>query len=162
MNTDLTELVSVLENEIAVGEELYRNLEAQKKAILLWDIGNLLTQIEAREPWLRSLYQLEEKRSKILRRMSSTTAAKTLRQIIAMLPQEGSEGDLLDKLRERTRKVFIHLHAEERSLHELMQSLLAHIQAALSSLTRPTAPVYSESGITSPLKSTSGLLHGKV
>ena len=162
MNKDLTELVSVLENEIAVGEELYRNLEAQKKAILSWDIGHLLEQIEAKEPWLRSLSQLEEKRSNVLRRISSTTAAMTLRQIIAMLPQEGPEGALLDKLRERTRKVFAHLHAEEQSLHKLMQSLLAHIQAAFSSLTPPLAPVYSESGITSPLKSRSGLLHGKV
>jgi hypothetical protein len=30
MSTEVTELVSILEDEIKVGEELYRNLEAQK------------------------------------------------------------------------------------------------------------------------------------
>jgi len=161
MNVDLTKLFAVLESEIAVGEELQRNLEAQKRAILLWDMGSLLEQIEAREPWLRSLNQLEEERSKILRRINPTTAAMTLRDIISMLPQGRPEGALLDTLRERTRMVFTHLHNEEQSLHELMQTLLAHLQGALSSLTRPLAPVYSETGIASPVKFESGLLNGK-
>jgi flagellar biosynthesis/type III secretory pathway chaperone len=79
MSMDLTGLVSVLENEIVVGEALYCNVEAEKKSIVLCDIENLLEQIEAREPWLRSLSQLEEKRSEILRRISSTNAATTVR-----------------------------------------------------------------------------------
>ena len=55
MSKDLAELLSVLENEVLVGEELSRNLEAQKNAIVEWDIAKLLEQIDAREPWLRSL-----------------------------------------------------------------------------------------------------------
>jgi hypothetical protein len=160
MNTDVTELVSVLEEEIAVGEELHRNLEAQKTAIVAWDIVNLLEQIDAKEPWLRSLGQLEERRSLVLRRIAPADVPITLRQIIANLPQEGSDRAFLDRLGERTRKVFTRLDAEERDLRELMQSLLGHIQDALSSLTEPL-PVYSESGITPPARALSGLLHGK-
>ena len=162
MRTDLTELVSVLEDEIVVGKDLQRNLEAQKKAIVAWDMVNLLQQIAAREPWLRSLSCLEEKRSEILNRANLTHAPVTLRQIIATLPQEDSERALLAQLRERTWKVFSRLHAEEQTLHKLMQDLLAHIQEALSSLAGPLVPVYSESGMTPLPRTRSGLLHGKV
>jgi hypothetical protein len=161
MSIDFTELVSVLEDEVKIGEELYRNLEAQKKAIVAWDVESLLEQIDAKEPWLRSLSQLEKKRSEVLARMSSANAQITLRQIIATLPREGNEYVLLEQLRERTRKVFTRLNAEERSLQELMQSLLAHMQDALNSLTDPV-PVYSETGITPSPRAQSGLLHGKV
>ena len=161
MSADLTELVSVLEDEIAVGEKLYRNLEAQKNAIVAWDIVSLLEQIDTKEPWLRSLGELEKRRSEVLKRISSGDAPITLRQIIASLPQDGSECALLDKLREQARKVFTRLDAEERNLHELMQRLLGHLQDALNSLTDPL-PVYSESGITPSPRAKSGLLHGKV
>ena len=161
MHFDLTQLVVVLKEEITVGEELHRNLEAQKKAIVVWDVVSLLEQIDARESWVRSLSELEEKRSEILNRISSTNGPMTFRQIIATLPLQGSERILLGQLRERTRKVFTRLQAEERSLHELMQSLLAHIQGALTSLVDPLVPIYSESGITPPPRTRSGLLHGK-
>ena len=161
MGTDLTELASVLENEIAVGEELYRNLEAQKSALIAWDLANLLEQIEAKEPWLRSLSQLEEKRCEILKGIGSTNSPITLRQIINTMPQAGSERALLSQLREHVRKVFSGLHAEEQNLHELMRNLWAHIQEALSSLTHPLGSVYSKSGVTSPGRTRSGLLHGK-
>ena len=50
MNIDLTELGSVIEVEIAVGEELRRNLEDQKKAVLAWDIVAFSQQMDAPEP----------------------------------------------------------------------------------------------------------------
>ncbi|HTN69808.1 MAG TPA: flagellar protein FlgN [Methylomirabilota bacterium] len=161
MGTDLTGLVSVLENEIAVGEELYRNLEAQKKAIIAWDLANLLGQIEAKEPWLRSLSQLEEKRREILKGIGATNSPITLRQIIAKLPQGGSESARLDSLRERTQRIFTRLHAEEQNLHELMRNVLAHIQEALGSLAHPLDSVYSKSGVALPTGTRSSLLHGK-
>ena len=162
MSKDLAELLSVLENEVLVGEELSRNLEAQKNAIVEWDIAKLLEQIDAREPWLRSLDQLEEKRCEIVKRIGSHSASITLRQIIAALPQEGSERVRLGQLREHTWKVFTRVRAEEHSLHELMRTLLAHIQQALSSLTLPLVPVYSENGVTLSPKTKSGLLRSKV
>ena len=47
MNTALSRLFDVLEEEIAVGEELSRNLAAQKHAIIGWDIAGLLQAIDA-------------------------------------------------------------------------------------------------------------------
>jgi flagellar biosynthesis anti-sigma factor FlgM len=50
MNIDLPELGSVIEVEIAVGEELRRNLEGQKKVVIAWDLVALSQQIDAPEP----------------------------------------------------------------------------------------------------------------
>jgi hypothetical protein len=162
VSTDLAELVSVLENEISVGEELSRNIEVQKQAILDWDMVKLLEQIDGREPWLRSLSQLEEQRCEIVKHIGLRSGSLTLRQIIAALPQEGSERVRFGQLREQTEKVFTRLRAEERSLHELMETLLAHIQEALTSLAPPLVPVYSENGVTLPSRTKSGLLCSKV
>lgn len=62
MSTELTDLTRVLEEEISVGEELWRNLSAQKQAIVALDVAELLVQINAREPWLRSLGEFESRR----------------------------------------------------------------------------------------------------
>lgn len=162
MSTCLAELISVLENEISVGEELSRNIDAQKQAIIEWDIVKLLEQIEAREPWLRSLSRLEERRCEIVQHLGSRSASTTLRQIIAALPQGGSERIRFAQLREQIDKVFTRVRAEERSVHELLRTLLAHIQEALSVLTPPHVPVYSENGVTLPLRTKSGLIRSKV
>jgi flagellar biosynthesis anti-sigma factor FlgM len=50
MNIDLTELGSIIEVEIAVSEELRRNLEDQKKAALAWDVVALSQQMDAPDP----------------------------------------------------------------------------------------------------------------
>jgi len=161
MSTNVAELVSILEDEIKVGEELYRNLEAQRKAIVMWDITNLLDQIAARETWLRSLNRLEEKRREIIKEFSSTNAPITFRQIIDTLPDGGSERALFAQLRERARKIFVRLHAEERNLFDLMRNLWSHIQEALSPPTESLGSVYSKSGVTLPTGTRSSLLRGK-
>jgi len=66
VGTELTDLTQILEAEISVGEELRRNLSAQKQAIVDWNVAALFEQIEAREPWLRSLGELEERRCRFL------------------------------------------------------------------------------------------------
>lgn len=66
MSTELTDLTRVLEEEISVGEELWRNLSAQKQAIVALDVAELLVQINAREPWLRSLGEFESRRCRIV------------------------------------------------------------------------------------------------
>ena len=58
---DLAELEAIIEEEILVGEELRRNLEEQKNAVLAWDVVALMQQVDARERWLRSLGHLEKK-----------------------------------------------------------------------------------------------------
>ena|SRR5215831_11803938 len=161
MSIEVADLVFILEEEIKVGEELHCNLEAQRKAIVTWDIANLLDQIAARETWLRSLSRLEEKRNEILRGLNLTDAPVTLRQIIDLLPDGGSEQVLFVQLRERARKIFASLQAEERSLLDLMRNLWSHIQEALVSPTQSLGSVYSKSGVALPTGTRSTLLRGK-
>jgi len=44
MNIDVSALAEILDEEIAVGEELNRNLAAQRQALAVWDIVGLLQQ----------------------------------------------------------------------------------------------------------------------
>jgi hypothetical protein len=160
VSADISQLFSLLENELSVGEGLTQNLKAQKQAILDWDIVKLLEEINVRESWLRSMRELEEKRCEIIRRVSPPNSAMTLRQIIATLPEEPKRVSF-DQLRERMRKVFTSLELEERKLHELMEGLLAHIQEGLNVLAPTAVPVYSENGIPPSSYNKSSLLHGK-
>src|SRR5678815_624518 len=50
MNIDLTELFALIEEEIAVGQQLRRNVEQQKKTVVAWDVIALSQQIDVREP----------------------------------------------------------------------------------------------------------------
>jgi hypothetical protein len=161
MNTALSHLFDVLEEEIAVGEELARNLAAQKKAIIGWDVAGLLREIDAREPHLHSLGALEKKRSEILREMRSSAEPLTARQLIAALPEDAPEHARLRGLRERTRLTFTRLHADEWNLHLLMQNLLSHIQDALGSLTAPSVPLYGETGAPAPQRSSAAFIRSK-
>lgn len=162
MTTDIAELVVILENELSMGEELLHNLEAQKNAILQWDIVDLLEQIRAREVSLRSLTELETKRSEVVKSINFRSLTVTLRQIIATLPHNSSERARLVQLRDETSKVFNRLHSEERSLHDFMKALLAHIQETFKSLAPALVPVYSESGAPQHQTTKPGLLHSKV
>jgi flagellar biosynthesis/type III secretory pathway chaperone len=161
MEARTTELADVLEEEISVGEELERNLAAQKKALIGWDVGGLLEQITAREPWLRTLGELEIKRKEILHKTQLNHAA-TLRQLLAQLPKEAPEAQRLDSLRMRGCQIFARLESDERSLHELMENLLAHIQEALQPLLRSALPLYGETGTASSARPPSALIHSKV
>ncbi len=162
MNAGVTQLADVLEEEISVGEELERNLAAQKKALIGWDVTGLLRQITAREPWLRVLGALEIKRKKILQGTELSNNAATLRQLFAKLPKDAPEGQRLRHLRERGSKIFTRLEADERALHELMENLLAHIQEALRPLLLSAAPLYSETGAAESARPPSALIHSKV
>ena len=62
MTTQLADLAQTVEEEISVGDALCRNLKAQKQTIVAWDVAELLVQINAREPWLRSLGELQSRR----------------------------------------------------------------------------------------------------
>lgn len=146
MNSYLTKLVGVLNQEIAVGEELSRNLDAQRRALVAWDVVSLLLEIEAREPWLRMLGQLEEKRVAVLKEFAPAGAPATLREMIAQLPADQAERERWRDLQERERALFSRIHAEERDLNALMENLASHINEALGIFTRPAVPLYGETG----------------
>lgn len=162
MNALVTRLAAVIEEEISVGEELERNLAAQKKALVAWDVAGLLQHITAREPWLRALGALEIKRKEILQGTELSNNAATLRQLLAKLPKDVPEAQRLRHLRERGGEIFTRLDSDEHALHGLMENLQAHIQEALRPLLRSAAPLYSESGTAEPARPTSALIHSKV
>jgi len=162
MNIDLSALAAILDEEIAVGEELNRNLAAQRQTLAAWDIVGLLRQIEAREPWLRTLSRLEEKRAALLKQSEPAAAHVTLRKVIAQLPPDGEERNRLRELRARAHALFTRLHTGERSLHGLMESLLSQIREALNPLMQPAVSLYGETGAAVPQRAESGLMRGKV
>jgi flagellar biosynthesis/type III secretory pathway chaperone len=157
----LAQLTAVLEQEISIAEELECNLAAQKKALVGWNIAELLQQITAREPWLRALSALENKRADILKELRFSKNAVTLRHLISAFPQDGSETARLRCIRERACDIFTRLHNDEQALHRLMENMLAHIHEALRPLLHSTAPLYSETGAAEPPKPTSALIHSK-
>jgi flagellar biosynthesis/type III secretory pathway chaperone len=158
----LAQLTGVLEEEILIGEELERNLTAQKNALLGWDVDALLQQIAAREPWLRSLESLEMKRTHILKEIRSSNDAVTLRQLIYAFPQDSSETARLRCIRERANEIFTRLRNNERAFHRLMENMLEHIQEALRPLVHSAAPVYGENGAAEPSRPMCSLIHNKV
>ncbi len=162
MNAHVTQLAAVLEEEISVGEELERNLAAQKKALIDWDVAGLLQHITAREPWLRALGAFEHKRKEILDAIHLSSDAVTLRQLLSALPEDAPEAARLRHVRERGREIFTRLDGDEHALHGLMENLLAHIQEALRPLLGSAAPLYGENGTAQTARPASALVHSKV
>ncbi len=161
MTTELDSLAAVLEEEIAVGEELRHNLAAQRKALIAWDVEALIAGIEAREPWLRSLDGLEERRRSLLQQGKDSEQPVSLTRLIAQCPGGAPVRQRLQTAQSRARAMFAGLQAEERSLNRLMQDLHSHIQFALSSLAGPAVSLYGDSGVPEPQRAASALIHNR-
>jgi len=161
MNACLTELAAILEQEIAVAEELERNLSAQKQAVIEWNMDQLIAQVDARAPWLGKLEALEQQRAECLDRAGFDHRLTTLRHLLAGLPPKTPERDRLAALQGDSKKIFSRLQADERLLHELMENLLAHIHGALKSLVPPASTTYGETGVAEPPRPETALLHGR-
>jgi hypothetical protein len=145
---EIAELVSVLEEEIALGEELMRNLDIQKQAILNWDAAKLLESVDQRERRIKLLALLEDRRRKLLDAASSRAGETgNLRGIIGQIAQDDPKRLAVSQLRERTRQVFTRLTAEEGTLRKLMETLLGHIQDALVAFPQITGAMYDDSGL---------------
>lgn len=162
MTTRLNELAQLLEEEITVGEELRRNLTAQKQAIIAWDVAELLAQIKAREPWLRLLGELESRRRCLVNDSDLFKETPILRLAIGELPKESAEKSRLIALRQRTRNTFVRLQADEEQLRLLMENLLSHIQEAFLPVSQAAMPTYGEKGVAEPPRPASTLLCSKV
>ena len=158
----LTDLIAILENEIALGEELTVNLDAQKQAILHWNSGELLVHLDARERGLRSLAELEVRRLAALKALKfPPDESVTLRRVIAGLSENDPERVTISGLRQRMRDVFTRLTAEEGSLHKLMEALLGHVQDALLAIPETAGTLYNESGISCATDDRLGLYQSK-
>ena len=161
MNPSLNELVGILEQEIAVAEQLERNLSAQKQAIIDWNIDALLAETEAREPWLRRLDELEQRRLNCLTPVGRNGGSIKLRQLIARLPHNTPDAARLRVLQEHTRNIFTRLQADEQTTHSLMANILAHIHEAFGALTQPAVSLYGESGAPDSQRPSSALLQSR-
>jgi len=160
MAAELAQLAQILEAQIEVGEELRGNLAAQRRAIVDWDANALIEQIQRREPWLRRLEELEERRRGLFK--NSFKEAARLGEILESGAMNASDKLRLGALRQRSRQLFSALQAEERALHQLMAHLSAHIEAAFRSVAAPSAPTYGDTGAVERPSAPSALLHSKV
>jgi flagellar biosynthesis/type III secretory pathway chaperone len=161
MSASVTSLAAILEQEIAVAEELDRNLAAQKQAIIDWNVESLLERLAAREPWLRLLADLEQQRGAVLSEAGLERTALNLRQLIATLPAGSAAAAQLIQLQGRAREVFVRLQTEERHLSGVMANLLSHVHEALALLSEPKVPLYSENGSGGGPRGTAALLHSR-
>ena len=161
MNACLSELAAILEQEITVAEALEENLTAQKRALLDWNIGQLMAHLDARAAWLGSLEALERRRLECLINSGFDHQNTTLRRLLADVPAHDPERDRLAALRGDSARIFRRLQADERDLRDLMESLLGHIQGALKFLAAPAAMTYGETGVAEPPRAETSLLHGR-
>jgi len=159
---DLTQLAAVIEEEIAVGEELNRNLGEQRNAIIAWNVNTFQQRLGEREVWLRSLGELEKQRLQILERIGFADVTASLRQMLDTMPQGSPEVVRLRALQDQARKSFIGLQNGERALCELIKLFLAHIHEALRPLQRPSVTVYGGTGKTAPQRPVSALIRNRV
>jgi hypothetical protein len=161
MTGPLNDLAALLEEEIAVGEELSRNLAAQRRALICWDIDALIAEIEAREPWLRSLGELEVRRQNLLTRMAAPNESVTLSRLIAECPSSLPTRLHLQTVRARARETFVRLQADERNMNGLMENLLSHINGALGPFARPAVALYGDTGAATPQRPSSAFIRSK-
>jgi hypothetical protein len=161
MHPELNDLAAVLEEEIAVGEELSHNLAAQRQALICWDMDTLIAKTEARGPWLRSLGELEVRRHNLLAQGSAPNESVTLRRLIAAYPDDLQARHRLQTLRARARETFVRLQADERNVNGLMENLLSHLNEALRPLARPAVSLYGDTGAAAVQRPSSALIRNK-
>lgn len=161
MKPALNDLAAVLEEEIAVGEELRRNLAAQRQALVAWDMEALIAGIEAREPWLRSLGELEGRRLNMLQQDGVPDHSITLSRLISACPGDLPARQHLQSVRLRARETFSRLRADEAGVNDLMETLLVHLREALTPLARPAVSLYGDTGATAPQRLSSAFIRNK-
>lgn len=158
----LRDLVTVMEEEVQVGEELLHNLAAQRAAILSWDASTLLLRVEEREAILRRLSALEERRQRIVLDLPclSPSQGPSLRALLARLP-EGPETITLRRLQQQILDLYSRLRAAEKRVVALMDTLLGHLREALACFCYSPLHLYGKKGATTYGRPASGLIQGK-
>ena len=157
----LNELAAVLEEEIAVGDELRLNLAAQRRALGAWDLAALIAMIADREAWIRSLNQLEAERARLVEGQVRSDKPVTLRQLIMACPESLPARRRLQSARACARQTFLRLQADERDLNALMENLQCHLHEALKPLACPPLSLYSDSGTAPAQSPAAALIHNK-
>jgi hypothetical protein len=168
MMATLADLLTILADEVQLGETLLHNLNAQKTAIVAWDSSALLLHVEEKERLVRQLAESELKRSDTVRQLleaSGLPAADgvpSLKTLLAQLPATPQRA-MLDYLQHRAWQIYSRLRAEEKHLMTLMGMLLTHIGEALGSVTRPASiTTYGEKGTLFAARPNPGFVQEKI
>jgi hypothetical protein len=146
VKADWNDFAALLDEQAAVGDELRRNLAAQRQALVAWDMEALIAGIDARESYLRSLDELERRRIAVLEQAGVTDTSFQLKQLIAQIPDGLPVRRRLQTARARALETFTRLQADERNLNSFMASLLEHLRDAVSPLARSDVSLYDDTG----------------
>ena len=157
-----TDLVTVLEDEIQVGESLLHNLGAQRQAILAWDSFALLARLAEKEILLGSLSDLETRQQELFAHLpcALNEEQRALPTVLAQL-SAGPEQVALSQLQPRVVEIYQRLRTEEKHLAGLLNNLLDHMRGMLTSLAQSPVHLYSKSGTASSPRLESSLIQGK-
>ncbi len=168
MMATLADLLTVLEDEVQLGETLLHNLNAQKAAIVDWDSSALLLHVEEKEHLVRQLAESERKRSDTVRQLleaynlPAADDVPSLKALLAQLPVTPQRATL-EHLQHRAWQIYSRLRAGEKQLTTLMGMLLTHIGEALGSVTRPTSnTTYGERGTLAAARPIPGFVQEKI
>jgi hypothetical protein len=157
----LSDLAAVLEDEIRVGEQLIRNLDGQKSAVLAWDAAALIARLEEMEVLAGTLDSAEKKRRDIMASVLYSEANLSLGELLARIPP-GPFRSKLGSLRREAREVYGRLSREEKSLLVLVQALAGHLRQAFDGLFARPANLYGEGGALAPPSRESKLVEAKI
>ncbi len=145
-----TDLVSTIETELQIGEQLLHNLAAQKAAILSWNAAKLLEQLSEKELLLHQLRTAATRQDDYLSHSECSSPEKALRlhEFLAQLPTS-PEREALLQLQLRVCDIYTNLHSEEHKLIGLLENMLGHVNEMLQALEPPSLSMYGRSGVTS-------------
>jgi hypothetical protein len=161
MNLELTDLIALLEEEIAVGERLLLNLATQREALVAWNMQKLLSEMDAREASIRALNELETRRLNLLQTQETGNCPFTLGQLIGRCRESSPARHRLESVRTKARAIFSRLQKDDRDLNGLMKTLQTHLHEALKPLACPAVPLYDESGAALRQRPSTAIMHSK-
>lgn len=146
----LTELVTTIETELHLGEQLMQNLAAQKAAILNWNATRLLEGLSEKELLLHRLQATTTQQSQMLSHSECSSREQQPRLLdwVAQLPT-GPEKSAILQLQLRVCDLYTTLHSEEHKLVSLLETMLGHTQEMLHTFEPASVSVYGRSGTTS-------------
>jgi len=144
-----TDLVTTIETELQIGEQLLHNLAVQKTAILQWNAAKLLEGLSEKELLLHKLQAAATQQSEFLSHSECASQERPshLLELLAQLPT-GPERSALLQLQLRVCDIYTSLQTEEHKLVSLLENMLGHTQEMLHALEPPSVSVYGRCGST--------------
>ncbi len=146
----LTDLVTTIETELQIGEQLLHNLAGQKSAILNWNATKLLEGLSEKELLLHKLQTATSRQNELLAQRTEVVQEDSPRlvEFLAQLPT-GPEKSAVLQLQLKVCSLYTTLQTEEHKLVGLLENMLGHTQEMLHAFEPSSVAVYGRSGATS-------------